>query len=358
MRSFRKVFRSRYEIAGRAVGLPPGKLSPELLASLLADLPAGPEVLLGPAEGEDGCALRVGGETLVAATDPITFTGRDAGRLAVLVNANDVAVTGARPQWFLAVVLLPVGTTEDEVRTLFAEMRVALDEVGASLVGGHSEVTPAVDRTVVVGQMSGTTGGGRLVRTGGAVAGDVLVQVGPVPVEGAAVLAPFVDSRGRAGVDDRLLQLAADALRTPGISVVEPALAAAALGATSLHDPTEGGLAGGLHEVARASGVAAVVDLDRVLWFEPGVAVCRAAGADPLATLASGALLAAFGPSDANGAVERLGELGFEASRIGVLQPGEGVREVTGAPVPRPARDEVARLFARDQVFPPGLPPP
>ena len=321
--------------------LPAGKLPPDLLESVLAGFRPGPEdVVLGPAEGEDACALLVGGDVLVAASDPITFTGREAGRLAVLVNANDVAVSGARPRWFLATVMLPVGTTEAEVQDLFVEMRAALDEVGAALVGGHTEVTPAVDRTVIVGQMSGTLAGGRLVTTGGAGAGDVLVQVGPVPVEGAAVLAPLAGD-----LDAVTAGRAAAALRDPGISVVKPALAAAALGATSLHDPTEGGLAGGLHEVARASRLAARIDTGRILWFEPGLSVCRAVGADPIATLASGALLAAFRPEDAERALEGLAVEGFEAARIGVLEAGEGVCDSDGTPIARPARDEVARLL-------------
>jgi hydrogenase maturation factor len=232
-----------------------GKLPPALLRALLAaGPPLPPEVRLGPALGEDACAIDVPAGTLVAASDPITLTGSGVGEKAVVVNANDVAVMGVAPRWFLAAVLLPRGTRERDVRAIFAGMRAALAELGATLVGGHSEVTGAVSQPVVVGQMLGLAPRGRIVRSGGARPGDGIVQAGPAPVEGAAVLAAEAADRLEA-LDPDALRAARDAAREPGLSVVAPALLAAELGASALHDPTEGGLATGLHELAEASGV-------------------------------------------------------------------------------------------------------
>ena len=326
-------------------GLLTGKLPPELLRELLAQAAAGaPEVRLGPAVGEDACAIEVGGGVLVAATDPITLTGAGIGAHAVVINANDVAVMGVRPRWFLAVVLLPEGSAADEVRALLAGMRRALDAVGAVLVGGHTEVTSAVVQPVVVGQMLGFAADGRFVSTGGAAPGQRIVQVGPAPVEAAAVLA--AEAPGAAvGAEVRAQALAA--LEDPGISVVEAALAAAELGATALHDPTEGGLSAGIHELAEASGVALRVDAEAVLWFEPGRALCRAAGADPWGALASGALLAAFEPERVAGALDALAARGFAARAVAWAEEGDGV-SCGGAPLPRFDRDEVARVLAAD----------
>src|SRR5438876_6206890 len=134
--------------------LPPGKLASGLLEQLLATLGPSPgEVRLGPALGEDACVLEVRDGILVAACDPITLTSARVGRYAVIVNANDVAVMGVRPCWFLVTVLLPVGSTEHQVHELFADMRDALAGLGVALVGGHTEVTAAVRQPVVVGQM-------------------------------------------------------------------------------------------------------------------------------------------------------------------------------------------------------------
>ena len=326
-----------------SVPLPAGKLAPELLARLIAtNLP--PEVRLGPRIGEDACAIGVEAGTLVAATDPITLTGSGVGAHAVVINANDVAVTGARPRWFLACVLLPEGATRREAEGLFAGMRQALDEVGAVLVGGHTEVTAAVRQPLVVGQMLGMAEE-RTVPTGGLRPGDAVVQIGPAPVEGAAVLAEVLPPERLASVCAETLEAARAALERPGISVVEPALAAARAGATALHDPTEGGLSAGLHEMADASGVAIVLDPERIAWFDPGVTLCAAAGLDPWGTLASGALLAGFAPDRLDGALRELTRAGHAPPVvIGRTGPGGGVSFADGTSLPRHERDELSRL--------------
>ena len=324
------------------VPLPPGKLAPELLARLIETrLP--PEVRLGPRIGEDACAIEVEAGTLVAATDPITLTGSGVGAHAVIINANDVAVTGARPRWFLACVLLPEGSTAGEAQALFAGMRRALDEVGAVLVGGHTEVTGAVRQPLVVGQMLGMVEE-RTVPTGGLRPGDAVVQLGPAPVEGAAVLAEVLPPERLATVSDDTLGAARSALEAPGISVVEPALAAARAGAAALHDPTEGGLSAGLHEMADASGVALTLEPDRIAWFDPGVALCAAAGLDRWGTLASGTLLAGFAPDRLDRALRDLARAGHDATVIGRADAGSGVAFADGDPLPRHERDELSRL--------------
>jgi hydrogenase maturation factor len=325
-----------------------GKLPVELLTALLAELPAWPpELRLGPRASEDACAIEIPAGILVAATDPITLASEELGRLAVIVNANDVAVTGARPRWFLAVVLVPPGAEASLVRSLFRAIQAALAGVGATLVGGHTEVTPVVTRPVVVGQMLGLAEGGTFVATAGARPGDAVVQVGPAPVEGTALLAK--EAAGRlTTLDAGLLAAARTALDSPGISIVEPALLATRLGATALHDPTEGGLAAGLHELAAASDVSIRVEQQSVLWFEPGLAVCREVGADPWATLASGTLLAAFPAEHAAAAQQALAAEGHVAAVIGSVEEGSGVRAGGGKAIPWPERDEVDRVLLGD----------
>lgn len=322
-----------------------GKLPFDLLASLLGNLPAPPpEVRLGARIGEDASGIDVPEGTLVVAADPITLTSSDVARLAVLVNANDVAVCGARPRWFLAVVLVPEGTTEGEVRELFTVLQETAAELGATLVGGHTEVTSAVVQPVVVGQMLGVVGRGEMVETAGFEPGDAILQVRPAPIEGAAVLASEADDR-LGGLEPSIVAAARAALRDPGISLVDAALLAAELGTKALHDPTEGGLAMGLHEMALAAGAALRVDRAAVLWFGPGVAVCEALGADPWSTLASGTLLAAFPADRVAAVVAALEAAGHPAAAIAWAEEGAGVYDLDGTALPRRERDEVARVL-------------
>ena len=182
------------------------------------------------------------------------------------------------------------------------------------------------------------------VRTGPPGPPWTVVQVRPAPIEGAAVLAR--ELVGRLGdVEPELVRAAREALDDPGISVVEPALLATRLGAKALHDLTEGGLAVGLHEMASAAGARISIENEAVLWFEPGLAVCSALGADPWSTLASGTLVAVF-PSDmVDAALAAFAEHGHPAARIGVVEEGSGVYDSAGAPLPWSERDEVARLL-------------
>ncbi len=325
----------------------PGKLPQDQLARLFRDLgPPPPEVRLGPEFGEDAAVIDIPRGALVAATDPVTLTSDAIGELAVVVNANDVAVTGARPRWFLATVLVPLETDAGVVTEIFDGMKDALGRIGASLVGGHAEVTEAVTVPVVVGQMLGVIESGLPIATKDARQGDRILQVGPAPLEGGAVLAHEA-AELLGSLDLVVVEQARAGRHRPGLSIVEPALIAANLGAHSLHDPTEGGLAAGLHEMARVSGLRLRIDRAAILWYQPAVDVCRTLRADPWATLASGTLLAAFAPGDAEDALSELTSHGYRGSIIGRAEPGGGVVDEEGRPIRLPARDEVARILSR-----------
>lgn len=324
--------------------LPPGKLPAALLRDLLAGASVqAADIRLPPMVGEDAGVIDIAAGALIVATDPITLTGKDVGAHAVAINANDVAVMGARPRWFLAVVLLPPGTSEGEIRELFEAMHIALTNLDVSLVGGHTEITDAVTQPVVVGQMMGLREDGGFVPTGGLSPGDAVVQVGPAPIEGAAVLAAEAPAALQ-GLPHNVRDAALEALQNPGISVVDAALKAAELGAIAMHDPTEGGLSAGLHELAEASGLALNVDAGAVLWFEPGRQICGALNLDPWGVLASGTLLAGFSFTTAESACRELNVAGFSASVIAIADNGQGVRFADGTDLVRFERDELSRL--------------
>ena len=324
--------------------LQPGKLPAAFLRELLAGAAApSADVRLPPTIGEDAGVIDVPAGALIAATDPITLTGKDVGAHAAIINANDVAVMGARPRWFLAVVLLPPGTLESDVRALFDAMHAALKALNVTLVGGHTEVTAAVNQPVVVGQMMGLREDGEFVPTGGLSAGDAVIQVGPAPIEGTAVLAAEAAAAIRDLPED-IQQAAQNAIQDPGISVVNAALRATELGALAMHDPTEGGLSAGLHELAEASGVALLVDDSAIQWFEPGRQICEVLDLNPWGVLASGTLLAGIPASTAEFACRNLNDDGFSATIIANATEGAGVRLPGGAELVRFERDELSRL--------------
>ena len=334
--------------------LPIGKLRAETLQAIFDKHPVrDPRVVVGPRVGEDAAVIDAGDRYLVATTDPITFATDEIGWYALQVNANDIAVRGARPRWFLATLLLPSDTTtEGSVASLFAELHAACDELDVTLVGGHTEITHGLDRPIVVGAMLGEVAKGKLVTTGGARVGDAVVLTKGVPLEGAAIIARAKEAELlRRGVPATVIQKAKAFLRAPGLSVLpEVEIACELAEVHAMHDPTEGGIATALVEVADAAGVGLRIDRDRIMVLPEGRTLCEAFGLDPLGTIASGALLMTLAPADAALVIHALARESIDCHFIGrVVEREQGVVLVDGRrqePMPVFSRDEIAKLFA------------
>jgi hydrogenase maturation factor len=286
----------------------------------------------------------------VAKTDPITFASDEIGWYAVHVNANDVACTGATARWFLATLLLPGEQTDPQrVDTIFDQMADACAELGVGLVGGHTEITYGLDRPIVVGCMLGEVAAERLVRPDRVRPGDALLVTKGIAVEGTAIIAREKESE-LTGLDRPLLQRCQGFLYEPGISVVRDAAVATAAGEVhAMHDPTEGGLATGLWELAQAGGVGLEVDESAIPILPETRTLCARVGLDPLGLIASGALLVVVAPGDTAAILAALGEAGIAAAHIGrVVERERGIvlRSATGErSLPHFERDEIARLF-------------
>ena len=332
-----------------------GKLPASLLAELLATLPThAPQLLLGPAVGEDAAVIDFGpGDTLlVAKSDPITFATDEIGHYAVHVCANDLAVTGATPRFYLPTLLLPQGESSAELaRRIVAQIGAACVKLGIVVAGGHSEVTPSVTQPVIAGTMLGEVPRGRYVTSRGCRPGDLLLIAGTAPIEGASLIArerraDLLDRGWKPAEVDR----AADFLHDPGISVLAPALAAAAAQTVSaMHDPTEGGIATGLLELATAAQVGLTVDLDAIPLSPLAAELCATFGLDPLGTIASGSLLAACAPEQVETLLAAWSRVGWGGRVIGqaTADPAERTAYRRGRSVPFPtfAVDEITKLW-------------
>ncbi|AEA13127.1 hydrogenase expression/formation protein HypE [Thermoproteus uzoniensis 768-20] len=278
-----------------------------------------PSVLLGPSLGEDAAIIRTRGPYIATHTDPISGSVELLGWLAVHVVSNDLATRGIRPRWLLPTIFLPPSSSEEVLDKITRQMDAAARELGAAIVGGHTEVTTAVERPLVV--MAAIGEGDRYVSTGGARPGDLIIMTKSAAMEAAAILATdFRDRLKALGIADDVLERAAGFIRR--VSVVKEALLIADL-ADAMHDPTEGGVLAGLAEMAYASGATIRVDPGSVKVYEEAALLCSAVGLDPLFTLSSGALLAAVPRDKADEALRRLRGAGVEASIIGEVVPRE-----------------------------------
>ena len=332
--------------------LPVGKLPPEILARLLSQAPVVHDrLLLGPGVGLDCAVVEFGLSLLVLKSDPITFATEEIGWYAVQVNANDIATTGAIPRWLLITLLLPEGsTTAQLVDQISQQVFSACREICVTLVGGHTEITVGLDRPIIMGTLIGEVDRQDLITPRGANPSDRILLTKGVPIEATAILAREFPHRLRQALSQEEIYQARAFLRDPGISVLREARLAVQAGrVTAMHDPTEGGLASALWELAEASDRTLIVDLAVVPIPDLSARICQLFGLDPFATIASGALLLTVASPDASPIKRALKSAGIPCAEIGEVQAGPAEvwhRVQSGLEkLPRPIRDEITRVF-------------
>lgn len=334
---------------------PIGKLPAEDLERLLNRLPKSddPRIVVGPGIGEDAAVISFDKTVLVAKSDPITFATDRIGWYAVHVNANDVATMGAIPKWFLATLLLPENTTTPQlIEQIFQGITDACADLNVTLCGGHTEITHGLTRPIVVGQMLGETNRENIVSASGTCVGDDILLTKGIAIEATALIAMEKSDELAAHYSATFLDHCRNYLLDPGISVVRDAqIAQAAGGVHAMHDPTEGGLASGLREMAAASGCGLVLEADSVCILSEAEALCNHYGIDPLGSIASGALLLTVDPNFTSRIIDALKQAGIPSARIGSVHPQETgckmIRQGDTCDLPTFHRDEIGKVFEK-----------
>jgi hydrogenase maturation factor len=326
--------------------LSPGKLPTDLLERLLAYTSTSPDLPVGAGAGEDA-AVAKGGPLLVLTADPITFTEERIGAYVVAVNANDIVAMGGRPVYLTTTLLAPPGTTAERLEEVFADIAAACRAAGMLWAGGHTEVTPAVNRIVVAGQAVGFLDREPLA-TGGARPGDRIGMSKWAALEGTTLIARERPAESAAVLGSGRHRDVLEWLERPGISIIAEGRALAGLALTAGHDPTEGGIAMGVHEIARRSGCGVLLAADRIPVREETRLLCGRFGMDPLGLLASGTFLFTAPGDVAAEACRRLEAAGIPAALIGeVLGRGDGVLLERGGrrePLAHSVQDEIVKL--------------
>lgn len=331
--------------------LPTGKIVSETLNQLLTNYTGKDErVVIGAGVGEDATVIDMGDRYLVAKTDPITHVTGEIGYYVVNINANDIAAMGGKPLWFLVTILVPEGSDAEGLERIFRQISRSCHRMGVVYCGGHTEVTGCVDRPVVIGQMLGEMNKSQLKPSCGAKAGDELLMTKWAGIEGTAIMAQEKETELRRHFAPELLRRARNYLHDPGISVVREALLVnGSAGVHALHDPTEGGIATGVFEMAAASDLGVELHYDKIPVSQETRQLCGFFEVDPLGIFASGALLMAVAHEEAGAVAAKLETEGIPAARIGVMTPREEGRKLIKAgksgPLPVYHQDELSRIF-------------
>lgn len=309
--------RTSYEVYIRMlVGKVPSEILQRVIFTKLGM--TDPDVLLGPSLGEDASVIRIGDKVIIAATDPITGSISDVGWLAVHVNANDIATFGVLPRWFLATIMLPTETTTEQLETIMDQMDTASKILGIAVAGGHSEITDGIDRPIIVGFMIGLADQGNYVTSSGAKPGNSIIITKSIAYEGTSILATegeeYLTSKVGASVIAQ-----AKTLRNK-ISVVAEGIAAFETGhVTAMHDPTEGGFSGGIHEICDASKVGFEIYKDAIPIDESTRAICNVLEIDPLELISSGCMIICCNEEHSTDVVNTIESRGVSARVVGKI---------------------------------------
>jgi hydrogenase maturation factor len=292
-----------------------GKLPPEMLERLVLEKRGklSRKVLVGPKLGVDVGVVKTDGKYMVSSTDPITGALERVGWLAVNISANDVATSGARPKYLLSTILLPEGMEEGELKRIMDDMDRAARSLEISILGGHTEITIGLNRVIIIATVIGFTD--RFVTADMAREGDVIIMTKSAGIEGTAVLASsypkVLRSLGFQNIEEAKEFFSE-------ISVVKEAIKAFRSNVVNaMHDPTEGGIVGGVKEMAIASRLGFRIYESEIPVHPITMKLCDILHIDPLKLLSSGSLLISVAPRNVDKVIRLLKRGGVRARKIG-----------------------------------------
>lgn len=324
-----------------------GKIPTELLKELVFSniKHKRKEVLMGSGVGEDCAVVDFGDYIGVLSTDPITGASSEIGSLAVHISCNDVASNGVEPLGLLLTILAPPDTGEEELKQIMEDANRTACEVDVEIMGGHTEITDAVNKIVI-----STTAIGRQPKNGmtfskGARVGDRLVMTKHGGLEGAAIIAHDLEDKLRGKVSKETIL---EAKTFSGeISVVKEGKIAGAFGVNSMHDVTEGGVLGALWELGEASSLGVKVHVESIPLRKATKEITASLGIDPLKLISSGVMVMAVDPEKVEGLLQEFTKQGVEATDVGEVIEGASyvLRGDQREPLGPPDTDELYKVL-------------
>ena len=327
-----------------------GKLPNKILSQLLSTLPNNDKrIIVGPSAGEDASAIDMGDKYLLVKTDPITFTSDNMGWYLVNVNSNDIFTMGGEPKWLLTTLLFNPSVKESKIKEIFEDIKNSCSKMNISLVGGHTEITPEVNSPIAIGCLIGEVEKNKLLKTSGANNNDDILVTKHIGLEGTSILGNHIKNY-KTNIQQSVINNAINLIYNPGISVKDEAqLATKNNLASSLHDPTEGGLITGLEELAIASNNGMLINSDKIPIKSETEIICKELNLNPLGLISSGSLIITCEPNKTSKLIESISKSGINISKIGKMtKSNQGLKIEHNNIIknfPKFERDEIARYF-------------
>ena len=341
--------RQYYHIWGEDM-LKTGKLDSKLLENIVFHniKLKRPEVMTRPGIGEDCAVVDFGSYECVLSTDPITGAVGEIGRLAVHISCNDIASNGIEPLGIMLAVLLPEGTTEEQIEEMMKQAGQASEELGVEIIGGHTEITPAVMKPIIVSTAIGRGTKGSSQQAENMRPGDYILMTKQAGLEGTGIIAGDFKGMMTDFLTDEELEEAFKMLDQ--VSVVKEGVIAGKIGTAGMHDITEGGVLGAVWEMCEIAGTGAEIWPDRIPVSEVTKKICNYFKIDYLRLISSGSMMIMARPDQKQQLEEELSKAGIPVACIGkIKERKDGVVMIEGntrTAIAPPASDELYKVVS------------
>ncbi len=324
-----------------------GKLPHSQLKKLLAAVQSrNSQLILGPEVGLDAAIVRTPGNALVVTSDPITLANDLSAYYCVHVNANDIAVMGAKPE-FMTIVALAPPLPQREITKIARQLAKYAGELDITIVGGHTEITDAVKAPVLIATMFGKLQSKKMISAASAKPGDVLIMTKTAAIESTAIIARAKgDLLRQKGWSQASIKKSSNLLFDPGISIIPEAKIAVKAGCSGMHDATEGGIISAVWEITQASKVKIELDLKSIPILPETEKACNIFGINPLCSISSGSLLITISPKSAGNMLNRLKKSNIPATTIGKVTKGKAIliNNNSGSHL-APVQDQITKIY-------------
>lgn len=287
-----------------------------------------PEVVTRPGIGEDCAVVDFGDYDCVLSTDPITGAVGEIGRLAINISCNDIASNGIEPLGILLACMLPEGTTEDEIREIMCQAGEESAKIGVEIIGGHTEITAAVNQPVIVSTALGRSLKGASQNAKDMKPGDYILMTKLAGMEGTGIIA--CDHKQRLNGVLTADEISEAEAMVSQISVVREGVIAGRIGTSGMHDITEGGVLGAVWEMCEISDTGAEVYLEEIPVAEVTKKICSYFGIDWLRLISSGCMLIIARPERKDTLIKEINNAGIPAACIGRITEKSRGRVIIG----------------------------
>ncbi|WP_291567814.1 MULTISPECIES: AIR synthase family protein [unclassified Clostridium] len=293
--------------------------------------------------GEDCAVIEYGNFECVVSTDPVTGADENIGKIAVHINCNDIASCGVEPIGILVTILAPPTSNLEDIKKIMNEIDEETKKLNVEILGGHTEITEAVNKIVVSCTAIGKGKKNSAISTSGAKVGDSIIITKKLCLEGTSILVNDFYDKCKKVLTEEEINIAKSYVES--ISVVKEGKIAGDHRANSMHDITEGGALGALWEMAKASNVGFKVYKEKMPISNITKKLCDEFGIDPLKFISSGSMV--ITTENGEELVKKMVESGIEATIIGCITEEKGilVDEQIEIEVAPPERDELFKIF-------------